>query len=271
MTRGPRIDLSVVAPAHNEQDNVGPLVGELAAALEPLGLDYEMIVVDDGSTDQTPVRLRDLLATHDRLVVVRLSDTPPGRGLGQSAAFGAGVQAARGELIAMLDADGQNDPADLPALLALMQSSGADLVQGDRSGRRRDTLGRRLGSLLGRLFRRGLLGDTVRDTGCSLRVMRAEVARSIPFDLAGMHRFLPITARQTGFTVVEKPVNHRPRRSGSAKYGVWNRALPALVDCLGVRWMGRRRRSLRYEIIERPGRSAAAPPPLATAEHEARA
>ncbi len=271
MTRGPRIDLSVIAPAHNEQDNVGPLVGELAAALDPLGLDYEMIVVDDGSTDQTPLRLRELLETHERLVVIRLADTSPGRGLGQSAAFGAAVEAARGRLIAMIDADGQNDPANLPALLALLERSGADLAQGDRSGRRRDTLGRRVSSVVGRLFRRGLLGDTVRDTGCSLRVMRAEVARSIPFELRGMHRFLPITARQTGFTVVEMPVNHRPRRSGSAKYGVWNRALPALVDCLGVRWMGRRRRSLRYEIIERPGPPSAASPPLAAAEHEARA
>ena len=159
-----------------------------------------------------------MLETHERLVVVRLSDTPPGRGLGQSAAFGAGVQAARGQLIAMIDADGQNDPADLPALLALMASSGADLVQGDRSGRRRDTLGRRVGSVVGRLFRRGLLGDTVRDTGCSLRVMRAEV-----------------------------------------------------VDWLGGRWMGRRRRSLRYEIIERPRPPAAASGPRATTEHEAHA
>ncbi len=131
MTRGPRIDLSVVAPAHNEQDNVGPLVDEVEAALEALGLDYELIVVDDGSTDETPARLRELLETHGRLVVVRLADTPPGRGLGQSAAFGAGVQAARGQLVAMLDADGQNDPADLPALLALLDRSGADLAQGD--------------------------------------------------------------------------------------------------------------------------------------------
>ena len=100
--------------------------------------------------------------------------------------------------------------------------------------------------------------------------MRTDCLRNVKL-FRGMHRFLPITARQTGFTVVEMPVNHRPRWSGSAKYGVWNRALPALVDCLGVRWMGRRRRSLRYEIIERPRPPAAASPPVATAEHEARA
>ncbi|MDY7108047.1 MAG: glycosyltransferase family 2 protein [Planctomycetota bacterium] len=244
------IALSVVAPAHNEQDNIRPLVGEIAAALDGLELAYEIIIVDDGSTDRTREVLVDLLGAFPRLRVIGMTRTPPGRGNGQSAAFHAGFREARGDLIAVLDADLQNDPADIPAMLRKMQETGADLVQGDRSANRRDTFVRRISSGVGRFFRRRLLGDTIRDTGCSLRIMRRVVALELPLKYRGMHRFIPVTARQLGYTVIEMPVNHRPRVSGEPKYGIWNRAFCGIPDCLAVRWMRNRRRPVAYERIE---------------------
>ena len=154
----------------------------------------------------------------------------------------AGIRASRGELIAMLDADLQNDPADLSKLIATLRSEGADLVQGDRSQVRKDGAVRAVSSVVGRLFRRWLLADTIRDTGCSLRVMRREVAMAIPLEYRGMHRFIPITARQLRYHVVEIPVGHRARTAGKTKYGIMNRAIPGLIDCLVVRWMRNRRR-----------------------------
>jgi len=242
------LELSVVAPAHDEEDNIRPLVEEITAALE--GADYEIVIVDDGSTDGTGRVLAALLGEYPRLRAIRMQGTVPPRGHGQSAAFHAGFRAARGAVIAVLDADLQNDPADIPAMLAEMRRSGADLVQGDRSRNRRDTSLRRVSSVVGRLFRRWLLGDTIRDTGCSLRVMKRAVALAVPLEYRGMHRFIPVTARQLGFSVVEVPVGHRPRVAGEAKYGVWNRALPGLVDCLAVRWMRGRRRPVGWTPIE---------------------
>lgn len=236
------IFLSVVAPAHNEQENVERLVNEVDQTLASTGIAFEMIVVDDGSTDETQRRLRDLQSTRPWLRVLAMQNTPPGKGLGQSAAFQAGFRAARGDLIAVLDADLQNDPADLPFMLEVLDKTGADMVQGDRSANRRDHIGRRVGSWIGRMFRWYLLGDSIRDTGCSLRVMRADIARQVPLQYRGMHRFIPITARQLGYKVVEAPVHHRPRVAGQAKYGTFNRAIPSLIDCLAVRWMWKRRR-----------------------------
>jgi glycosyltransferase involved in cell wall biosynthesis len=244
------IALSVVTPAHDEAENLPSLVAEIERALDPLDLAYEIIVIDDGSGDGTPALLRKLLADHPRLRAVRMRDTPPGRGHGQSAAFHAGFRLARGTLIAVLDADLQNDPADLPAMLDRLQATGADMVQGDRSRDRRDTLVRRASSVVGRLFRRTLLGDSIRDTGCSLRVMRRVVALALPLQFRGMHRFIPITARDLGYTVVEMPVRHRPRAAGSTSYGISNRALPGLVDCFAVRWMRMRRRPVVCDPVE---------------------
>jgi dolichol-phosphate mannosyltransferase len=173
-----------------------------------------------------------------------MSRTPPGCGNGQSAAFHAGFRSARGRLIAVLDADLQNDPAEIGAMLDLMKRTSADLVQGDRSHARKDNVVRRVGSLVGRKFRLWLLGDTIRDTGCSLRVMRREIALALPLEFAGMHRFIPVTARHLGYKVVEMPVRHRPREAGSTKYGlgITKRAIPGLRDLLAVRWMRQRRR-----------------------------
>jgi dolichol-phosphate mannosyltransferase len=244
--------LSVVAPAHNEEDNVQRLVDEVVAALAPTRLDFEFIIVDDGSTDGTRHAVQALMARHAWLRCLAMAQTPPGRGHGQSAAFHAGFRACRGELIATLDADCQNDPADLPRMLDLLERTRADMVQGDRSRNRRDSAVRRGGSVVGRTFRRGLLGDTIRDTGCSLRVMRRQIALRLPLELRGMHRFIPMTARQMGYTVVEMPVSHRPRTAGETKYGmgIASRAIPGLVDCFAVRYMGKRRRPVLCEVIE---------------------
>ncbi len=253
-------DLSVVAPAHNEQEIVAGVVAEIAAALESARLSYEIIIVDDGSTDRTLEVLTGLLDRYERLRVIRMQQTPSGRPGGQSAAFHAGFRAARGELVALLDADGQNDPADIPALLQTLQATGADMVQGDRSSERRDSLVRRISSLVGRLFRRWLLADTIRDTGCSLRVMRREVGLALPLEYRGMHRFIPLTARSLGYRVVEQPVRHRPRTAGRTKYSILNRALPGLIDCFAVRWMRQRRRPVSFdEICARPPAAAPAP------------
>lgn len=239
--------LSLIAPAHDEEENVVPLVEEVQRALDSIEGGYEFIVIDDGSNDATRARLLELAATRPRLRVLVMSNTPPGRGNGQSAAFHAGIRAARGELIALIDADLQNNPADLPGMVAMFDDQNVDFVQGDRSANRRDTLVRRASSWVGRFFRRMILGDSIRDTGCSLRVMKREIALRIPLEFKGIHRFIPVTARQMGYNVVEQPVDHRPRVAGQAKYGIWNRAIPGLIDCFAVRWMRARRRDVAAE------------------------
>lgn len=238
------LELSVVAPAHNEEDNIAALVQQIESAIAPRGIPYEILIVDDGSTDSTRARLLDLMAARPHLRCIAMSKTPPGKGNGQSAAFFAGFRAARGRLIATLDADLQNDPADIPRMLDLLASTHADFVQGDRSHARKDSAVRRVGSIVGRKFRLWLLGDTIRDTGCSLRVLKREIAIQLPLQFRGMHRFIPVTARHLGYTVVEMKVNHRPRVAGETKYGmgITKRAIPGLIDLFAVRYMRQRRR-----------------------------
>lgn len=255
MTLNPAIELSVIAPAHNERDNLPTLVDEITAAIEPLGIAYEIIIIDDGSTDDTEQVLAELRPKYSRLRVIRMTDTPVGKGNGQSAAFHAGIRASHGRLIAMLDADLQNDPADIPAMLTTLQKKDADMVQGDRSANRRDTLVRRVTSWVGRAFRRMLLSDRIVDTGCSLRVLKREVALRIPLEFRGVHRFIPVSARQMGYRVVETPVHHRPRTAGKAKYGIWNRAIPGLIDCFAIRWMRNRRRPVTAEEVSQTNES----------------
>ena len=237
------LDVSVVSPAHNEEGNIAALVGEVGAALGPLGVSYEFIVVDDGSTDGTRGVVVGLMEGRPWLRCVGMVGTPAGRGHGQSAAFHAGFRASRGRVIAVLDADLQNDPSELPGMLEVMRREGADLVQGDRSRGRRDTVVRRWGSVVGRVFRRVILGDRVRDTGCSLRVMRREYALRLPLEFRGMHRFVPAVVGHLGGKIVEVEVRHRARVAGETKYGAGlGRALPGLMDCFAVRWMRSRRR-----------------------------
>ena len=261
------VTMSVVAPAHNEEGNVEGLVSEVESAARalhaampgrfPAGdgstlFGVEFVLVDDGSTDRTRATAQAMRATRPWLRVVAMAQTPPGRGNGQSAAFHAGFRAARGELIAVLDADLQNDPKDLVPMMRLMAERGADMVQGDRSHARRDNWIRRNGSRVGRLFRRLILNDTIRDTGCSLRLMRREIAMRLPLEFRGVHRFIPASARHMGYQVVELPVTHRARHAGETKYGlgIWQRALPGLIDCFAVRWMRQRRRPVTSVELE---------------------
>lgn len=232
-----------MAPAHNEAENVAKLIEEVEAAAS--GMSFEFILVDDASTDDMVSIAAEMQRTRPWLRVVTLGVPPGGGGNGQSAAFKAGFAAARGELVASLDADLQNDPADIPRLVAEFERTGADFVQGDRSAARRqgDAWIRQVSSIIGRAFRRAILGDTIRDTGCSLRVMKREIGLRLPLEFKGMHRFIPVTARQLGYTVVELPVAHRSRFAGTPKYGVGirKRAIPGLLDCFAVRWMRGRR------------------------------
>ena len=234
--------LSVVVPLYNEAENVPILQREIAAALGSgpggAGLDYELVLVDDGSTDGTRGRI-DRGDGRTRVLAAA-------RNAGQSAAMYAGLQAARGRTVALLDGDLQNDPADVPRLLAELERTGADLVCGYRA-RRRDTVLKRITSRVANFVRSRFVGDGVRDTGCTLKVMRREcVGALVPFH--GMHRFIPALVKGAGFRLVEMPVHHRPRRFGVSKYGLGNRAVRATTDMFGVRWLLSRHR--RYEVRE---------------------
>ncbi len=226
--------LSVVVPVFNEEDNVVRLVEEIGEALA--GCDFELVLVDDGSTDATVARI-------PRRPWVRVLEFE--RNTGQSAAMFAGLQAARGELLALIDGDLQNDPADLPRLVALIDG-GADLACGWRA-RRQDSWSKRWQSRIANRIRQHFTRDGVHDTGCSLKVMRRACRDALlPFN--GMHRFIPALVAAAGFRVVELPVNHRPRLHGTSKYGLANRAFRAAYDLIGVTWLTRRR--FRYVVKE---------------------
>ncbi len=250
------LDISIVAPAHNEQENIAVLVAQVFDAMSTSGYSYEFIIVDDGSTDSTRSAVKELMQKHAWLRCIAMTHTPPGKGNGQSAAFHAGFRSCRGRMVASLDADLQNDPADIPTMLRKMKETGADMVQGDRSQARQDNVIRKITSWIGRVFRGMILGDTIRDTGCSLRVMRREIAVKLPLEFKGMHRFIPVMARHLGYTVVEMPVNHRPRVAGETKYGfgIVQRGIPGLIDCFAVRYMRNRRRPVDHaEVASRGG------------------
>lgn len=226
-------DFSVVVPLFNEADNVALLQKEISFALE--GRNYELILVDDGSTDSTVARIQ----RADHVRVLRFK-----RNSGQSAAMLAGMRAARGEAVVLLDGDLQNDPKDIPKLLSEIER-GADLVCGYRQ-RRKDTLVKRLTSRIANFVRSRFVGDGVRDTGCSLKAMRrACVDALVPFK--GVHRFIPAFVKHAGFRIVEIPVNHRHRQFGVSKYGLGNRAIRATLDMFGVRWLQSRRLNLTAE------------------------
>ena len=225
-------DVSVVVPLYNEEQSVAMLQRELADALT--GLDYEIIFVDDGSQDETVARI----APNPRTRVLHFE-----KNTGQSAAIFAGLQAVRSEIAVLIDGDLQNDPADIPRLLAEI-SRGADLVCGYRA-RRKDTLLKRITSRVANFVRSRFTRDGVRDTGCTLKAIRRDcIGALVPFK--GMHRFIPALVKGAGYRLVEIPVNHRPRRFGQSKYGLGNRAFRATVDMFGVRWLLSRR--LNYQV-----------------------
>ncbi len=224
--------VSVVVPLFNEEENVPSLQSELTNVLS--GFDYEIIFVDDGSADRTLAQI----TAGSRVGVIHFE-----KNAGQSAALFAGLQAAHGATAVLIDGDLQNDPADIPRLLAEIER-GADLVCGYRA-QRKDTFIKRLTSWIANFVRSRFTKDGVRDTGCTLKAMRREcIPALVPFK--GMHRFIPALIKGAGYRLVEIPVNHRPRKFGQSKYGLGNRALQATIDMFGVRWL--LARQLNYKI-----------------------
>lgn len=223
--------LSIVAPVFNEAGNLRHLAVETADAMSAAGIDYELILVDDVSTDGSREELAALAEDDVRLRVLGLE-----RHAGQSAALLAGVRASRAPLIVTMDADLQNDPADIPAIVALLDDH--DVVSGVRT-KRRDTLPRRLASRLANQARQLVLGDPCSDIGCALKGYRAAVLDDLPpFD--GLHRFLPLLALRHGGSYAEIPVGHRARTEGASKYSIRGRFLRGIVDLFGVSWYRRR-------------------------------
>jgi dolichol-phosphate mannosyltransferase len=222
------LDYSTVVPVFNERDNLEPLVAAVMPVMEGVGGSFELLLVDDGSTDGSSELLDRIAAREPRVRVLHFE-----RNCGQSAAFDAGFRYAAGRVIVTLDADLQSDPADIPRLLPLL--SGADAVVGIRQ-RRRDTAWKRFSSRLANAVRNRLTGEDVEDTGCPLKVFRAEAIKAVHM-FRGAHRFLPTLLRMEGFRVVQVPVSHKARRAGASKYGTWDRAFSGLHDTLGVRWL----------------------------------
>lgn len=236
--------LSVVIPVYNEAGNVRPLASEVCAALA--GRDFELIFVDDASTDATEAEaVRAQAEFGPAIVVVRHE-----RNAGQSTALHTGFQVARHDWVVTLDGDGQNDPADIPRLLEVLERSDRDirvsLVTGLRE-RRQDNWVRRLSSRVANAVRRGVLKDGVPDTGCGLKLIERSVYLNLPY-FDHMHRFIPALVQQGGRKVISVPVNHRPRSWGRSKYGIGNRLFTGLVDLAGVAWLGRRNRSTAWSV-----------------------
>lgn len=224
--------VSVVVPFYNEAENVEPLVRQVMAVLDPLDIyDWEAVLVNDGSTDGTAEQLNALAASNARIVPLHFA-----RNFGQSAALVAGMRRAQGAYILTLDGDLQNDPADFPAFLELLQTY--DCVCGYRVNRN-DTWIRRFSSRVANAVRNAILQDGIRDSGCGSKgFRRACVEHLVPFN--GLHRFFAVFMRAWGFSVVEHPVQHHPRHRGVSKYGIGNRLWRGLYDLIGVVWLRNR-------------------------------
>src|SRR3984893_2401607 len=220
------MDLSVVIPIKDERENLRPLSDRLRHALEPLGLSYELIIVDDGSIDGSFAVLEQLAASDPHLKVVRLR-----RNFGQTPALQAGIDWSSGEVLVTMDGDLQNDPADIPELLAKL-SEGYDAVLGLRANRQDHLLIRKLPSFMGNWLIRKVTGVTIKDMGCTLRAMRRELAEALPL-YGEMHRFVPVLAKMHGAKVVQVDVAHHPRRAGRTKYRrTLSRSVRVLLDLI---------------------------------------
>lgn len=240
MTTEPQV--SVIAPCYDERENLRPLVEAIHAALDPSGLAYEIVLVDDGSRDQSWDVLQELGRLDDRLRALRFA-----LNCGQSAALWAGIKAAHGRILVTLDADLQNPPSEIPRLLEALKE--ADCVCGSRVAARvqGDRWLRRVSSQIANWVRNKVSGETISDAGCCFRAFRRECVANVKF-FRGAHRFLPTLIKLEGHRVIEIPVRHNPRRAGRSHYGIWNRVFKTSADLLAVRWM--KTRTLRYQIAE---------------------
>jgi glycosyltransferase involved in cell wall biosynthesis len=223
------MELSVVIPVYNEEENVEPLIRETIGVLQPLGKSYEIVVVDDGSKDDTFAALSNLHERESCLKVVRLK-----RNFGQTAAMAAGLAFAEGEVVIMMDGDAQDDPADIPALLAKL-NEGNDLVAGWRFNRHDPFLSRRLPSVIANRLISWTTQVKLHDYGCTLKAMRKDVAKNLKL-YGEMHRFIPAIAYERGARIAELKVNHRPRLRGKSKYRI-TRTLRVVLDLLTVKFL----------------------------------
>jgi len=243
----PAPEIAVVVPVRDEADNIAPLIAEIVAALTPV-CPFEIVYVDDGSRDETSARLRAARAADARIRTVRHKTS-----CGQSQAVATGVKAARASIVATIDGDGQNDPADIPRLLARYKAEAAAtrerlLIAGQRT-KRKDTATKRFSSRVANAVRGRMLGDNTPDTGCGLKLFSRAAFLDMPrFD--HMHRFLPALMIRAGGRVESVPVNHRPRERGKSKYGMWDRLWVGIVDLFGVMWL--QSRASRPELDPEP-------------------
>ena len=237
MDESKHIEISVVVPTYNEEENLPILIPKLAGILGSLRKPYEMVVVDDGSTDGSRNVLKEMSRRFPALRILGFKQN-----LGLSTALLAGVREARGDIVVTLDSDLQNDPADIPKLLQYLEQY--DLATGWRE-RRDDPWLKRIASKIGNGVRNRLTGENIHDSACTLRAFKKELVKNLPvFD--GMHRFLSTLAKMEGYRTIEVPIMHYPRRFGKSKYNIRNRMVRSFVDLLAVRWMKGRR--IRYEI-----------------------
>jgi dolichol-phosphate mannosyltransferase len=234
--------VSIVVPVRNEADNVAPLIAEIAAALDGRWI-YEIIYVNDGSTDATAERLVAVMKQRANLRQIRHATSS-----GQSAAVRSGVRAARGAIVATLDGDGQNNPAFLPDLISAIEKGGehVGLAAGQRVGRK-DTGFKKLQSRIANSARKAILRDGTRDTGCGLKAFRREVFLAMPY-FDGLHRFLPALVRREGYEIAYVDVVDRPRHSGVSNYGFFDRLWIGIMDLAGVWWLIRRKKSTPVAI-----------------------
>lgn len=235
----PHKKLSVIFPVHNEADSLRELSARLLPVLKDLNQPYEVIFVDDASTDASWEVMKELHDQNTNMRLIRFK-----KNCGETAALEAGFNAARGDIIVTMDADLQSDPKDIPRLLENLKEY--DVAWGQRAERKDDWL-RRLVSWGGNTLRRKLMGDNARDAGSPLRAMRREVALKVKL-FKGLHRFYPTLCRMEGFKVIEIPISHFPRKYGESKYSIRNRLFKFLVDLLAVKWM--QNRHIDYEIVE---------------------
>jgi glycosyltransferase involved in cell wall biosynthesis len=234
-----QIEISVVVPVYNEEGNLPVLIPALVEVLKNLGRSYEMIFVDDGSSDESRRILKEMAFEHASLRILRFMEN---RGL--STALVAGMREARGEIIVTLDSDLQNDPADIPRLLEYLDRY--DMATGWRQ-KREDKWLKKISSKIGNLVRNWVSGENIHDSACTLRAFKKECIQDIPA-FNGMHRFLSTLVKMEGYRIIEVPVSHHPRGFGKSKYNIRNRMVRSFIDLLAVRWM--KRRTIHYDIEE---------------------
>jgi len=240
VTEKQKMDITIVAPVYNEEENLPILVAQLVDVLKPLGKSYEMIFVDDASTDRSRSLLKEMISRYPQIRIVGFK-----KNCGETAAGAAGLKAARGDIVITIDADLQNDPKDIPMMLDYLKEY--DMVTGWRQ-KRDDSWVKRITSKIANRIRNSLSGETIQDSGCTYRAYKRECLENIKL-FKGMHRFMPTLVKMEGFRVIEVPIAHHPRQFGVSKYTTWNRMGRAFIDLMAVRWM--KSRHIRYEIEEK--------------------